>query len=114
MIWDYAGQIHAPDGRCRWKIDLRIVAYFSVLLNIYAHMQFFEKYIYMHIASTFSDTCYRTLYPQPVAFVVFFIISVGNYTISRNISDVYSAVIYSNVTTSQFGLMVYWYATKIF
>ena len=50
MIWDYECQIHAPDGRCRWKIGLRIVAYFSVLLNIYALMQFFEIYIYMHIA----------------------------------------------------------------
>ena len=50
MIWDYAGQIHAPDGQCRGRIDLRIVAYFFVLQNIYAHMQIFEKYIYMHIA----------------------------------------------------------------
>ena len=41
---------HAPDGQCRGKIDLRIVAYSFVLQNIYAHMQIFEKYIYMHIA----------------------------------------------------------------
>ena len=52
MIWDYGGQIHAPDSRCRGKTDLQIVAYFFVLQNIYAHMQFFEKYIYAYPACT--------------------------------------------------------------
>ena len=41
---------HAPDGQCRGKIDLRIVAYSFVLQNMYARMQIFEKNIYMHIA----------------------------------------------------------------
>ena len=59
MLWDYAGQIHAQDGGCKGEIDLQIVAYFSVHQNIYAHMQFFEKYVYMHIA-------YRPTQPKTV------------------------------------------------
>ena len=41
-------------------------------------------------------------------------VEVGTYDISRNISDVHSAVVYSYMTTSQFEYIVYRYASEVF